>query len=194
MAFTTLSAVQQNLRMGSADAAVLSALIPRAQRIAERYCGVDSFEAADRVEYHDGQGAGVLLLRNVPVNAVASASLLHGTASSTIDTSAYTFDPDSGEFGLRAPIDPWAGGCRAVFPPGFRNVRVSYNGGYSAVPADMVQAGAELVVFLYRNGRTNQAMQSEQIGQYGYTRAGDGPGSLGKFMEARFGAWVRPGV
>jgi hypothetical protein len=200
LAITTLSAVQQNLRIGSTDAAILSALIPRATKIAERFCGVDSFEDATYTEYHDGECADRVVLKNIPVNSVTSAALVYGTASATIASTTYTFDPDTGELGFRGPSGhlawdmglPYGGGAR--FPAGFRGVRVTYNGGFSAVPADMTQAAAELVCLLYRNGNVNHAVQSESLGQYSYTRAGGGAGTLNDFLEERFGAWKRPGV
>jgi hypothetical protein len=201
VAVTTLSAVQRYLGIGSTDAALLSALIPIATKTAARWCGVDSFEAASYTEYHNGECADKVVLKNIPVNSVTSVAVVDGTASAAVGSTTYTTDTLAGILGFRGPSGPLAWdlslpmGQGGRFPDGFRNVKVVYSGGYSTVPADLNHAMVELVSQMYRARGVNQSLQSETIGQYSYTRAADtGATSINDFLESRFGAWKRPGV
>src|SRR5690606_20567214 len=77
------------------DAARSSAVIPLAGSRMARFVGVESFEAADYTELHGGEGSSSVVLRNVPVTAVASVALTDGTTDTVLDADSYTFDPES---------------------------------------------------------------------------------------------------
>lgn len=59
-----------------------------------------------------------------------------------------------------------------AWPRGRRNIRVIYTAGYTegAEPADVKQAVLDLIALKYR-GRGSEALQSQKIGDYSYTRA-----------------------
>jgi len=196
MALVTLSALQAVTGITD-DAARLSALIPIAESRMARFVGVESFEAADYTELHDGEGSSSVVLRNVPVNSVSSVALTDGDTDTELDPDSYTFDPESGELSLRGMV-PWelsdGTGDLARFPEGKRNVKVVYNGGYQTVPGWLQSACIDVVVWLYHNAARNPAVVSRRLGQFAEAFTGTaGEDGLSRLMADRLGG-VRPGV
>ena len=79
---------------------------------------------------------------------------------------------------LRVPNEPLEGydvdfdsGIIALFSHlwGWRNLYISYTGGYSTVPFDIVQACVKLVKYHDDSSEVDSAMRSEKLGDYGYT-------------------------
>jgi hypothetical protein len=101
--------------------------------------------ATDHVEWYDGTGSNVLVLKNWPVNSVASVSY------------------EGVEYSINSPTDFRTRGIRwgkdmivgsgVVFPKGKMVMRVQYNAGYSEVPDDIEQICTELVALSFKNGR-----------------------------------------
>lgn len=140
------------------DDHVLLPLLKAAEDKAKRYCGT-VLEAEDITEYHDGDGTGVVLLRNFPVNSVAT---VHDDIERSYDAAS-----------LVAATDYVVEACGKltldglVFDPGFKNVKVVYNAGYSAtvMPYDLKKAIANIAFadYLEANGSINMVEGDEFV-------------------------------
>lgn len=101
------------------------------------------FIAASYTEYYNGDGDVILILRKLPVNSITSIyDDLDRTFDETedqIDSSNYSVDSESG-------ILQFDG---AVMCKGVQNIRVIYNAGYNAVPANVQIACEKLVMADY---------------------------------------------
>jgi len=105
-------------------------------------------------ERHDG-GKSAVLLKNMPVTAVSSLSV-DGAALGSTD---YTYDTDSGIVKLVSG-NSFGGG------PG--SILVTYTGGYSTVPGDLVRAVKQLTAleyYLSGHGRKALAKRGESTGE-----------------------------
>lgn len=140
------------------DDHVLLPLLKAAEEKAKRYCGT-VLEAEDVTEYRDGDGTDVLLLKNYPVNSVASVyDDVDRTyaAASLIAAADYMFE-SSGRLILDA----------LVFNIGRQNVKVTYNAGYTAtaMPYDLKKAIANIAFadYLEANGSINMVEGDEFV-------------------------------
>jgi hypothetical protein len=84
------------------------------------------------------------------------------------------------------------------WPRGTRNVRVSYNAGYSTIPDAIQQAVSEVTRAAYLSFRLDPNMQSESLGGYSYTVAaekglqamsGATRANLAGYRDLALGAW-----
>lgn len=98
------------------------------------------------VEKHDG-GSNLIVLRKIPVASLTSAGYADGT---DLDTDDLDLDTDTG-------ILRWGYNTAGVFTAGSRYVTVTYQSGYSALPADLAHAVKELVRHLWQTQRGNNA-------------------------------------
>jgi len=134
----------------------LMAVLAAAQKYAEKYCGT-VLEAADVTEYHDGDGNQSVLLRNLPVNSIATVhddiDRVYGAAT-LIPASDYTFD-DNGI--LTLPL--------YVFTIGRNNIKVVYNAGFSDVPDDLKVAIGNIAFanYLEANGSINMVEGQDYV-------------------------------
>lgn len=172
MALATNTQVKDYLGVsGSTDDTLLTTLITRAQAMMERYCN-RIFEEDTYTEDHSG-GAATVQLKNTPVSAVTSVSSLDASGNATAyAATSYRFDGDTGiitltndeDFYFRDSVVGSSALEASSFPCGFKNIRVVYTGGYSSVPADLVQVCVEMAADLYQNRRLNPRMAQENIG------------------------------
>jgi hypothetical protein len=140
----------------------------------EGECG-RQFTTAVRAEYPRSFGTDRVFLTETPVRSISEVKVdterLFG-ADSILDPANYSFDPDSGEL-IRTD------GGR--FPEGTRFVKVTYEGGYDArnqtqpptsleMPEDLKDLVVRRIAARWNRG-TGEAMKSESIGSYSYTRA-----------------------
>ena len=103
--------------------------------------------------------------------AGADAVLATVTLFAADTASDYTYDYDTG----RLSIDPgwWAhwplepGGM----PSAVKSVLVEYTAGYATVPDDLQQACIDVSKMLFLDRRRDTGMQSENLGDYSYSRA-----------------------
>ena len=103
--------------------------------------------------------------------AGADAVLATVTLFAADTASEYTYDYDTG----RLSIDPgwWAnwpmepGGM----PSAVKSVLVEYTAGYATVPDDIEQATIEVAKMMFLDRRRDPSMQSENLGDYSYSRA-----------------------
>lgn len=170
--------------------------IASAQELLERACGrpAGGFESATWTQDFDSEGWESIQLPCAPVTSITSVSLRDGSGNlSALGASEYDFDA-AGRLHLLGGVnlDRWAPGRAAAwnldvgtqgggaygrtsrepgFPAGFKAVRVVYVGGYSAIPADLLQLVREMTAETLAAQGNDPTMQAESIGAYSYTKA-----------------------
>lgn len=190
--------------------AQLAVIIPAAQKLAEDYCDV-AFDSATFTEYLDGNDWTRICVKNPPIQSITSiASVFADGTSSTIDSTTYTYDAESGVVGFNpsnegfrtydnwgeadsgtATTAPWL--STPNFRKGFHNIKIIYVGGYGTYPASLKYA-----MYMLVDAMLSQALQtpgsagvytSERLGDYSYTR-GEVDGTS-KLVETLFYQWRR---
>lgn len=155
MAFPTLARVKEYLGVPTtetADDPFLNNLIAGAQAFVEGYCDRKFEQAAYTDEEHDGRDTDSIYTRQYPIVSVTSVKV-DDVALAAAD---YVVYKDEGR--IRKKAGAFAGASRDVAGvigdvrvPGVRNVKVTYSGGYAALPADLEQAAIELVKRKYQH-------------------------------------------
>lgn len=166
----------------------IGVLLTAAQSMMEEYCG-RAFESASYVEYIDGCGSDVLIVKNPPITALTyiKVHLTPGDSPTAVDTSLYTYSTDSTGIiryepttTARFAVDSYRDiqgdgfGIYPKFPKGFRSVEVSYTGGYTSgtMPAGVKLALYKIVDSLFAQTRADMSLNSETLGSYSYSRGG----------------------
>lgn len=142
MALATLAELKGYLSIPvtqtSADAELLRTL-EMASATAEQYVR-RKLELGQRTEIRSGSDGSELLLRDAPVTAVASLASAGSLILPSVDGGAgYVFD----ENGIY--LTGWQS-----FQFGRKNIVVTYTGGYSPIPADIVHAVIEIAAQAFR--------------------------------------------
>jgi len=147
-----------------ADEAALTALIDhlavQASDSVDLYCGRDFGLHEDVVERYDGSGRRRLRLKGWPIVSVASVEV--GGVSLTEDLE---YEVDAGP-GILERVDG------AVWPPGRRNVSVTYSYGYATPPGAIVSVVEDLVVGALTHAARNRATKgASSMSMDGYSVA-----------------------
>lgn len=118
--------------------AELERIIPAVQAFLEEECG-RMFEAADMTEYFDGdEWNHLLLVARPPINSIANL-WDDSTRLFTTPIAVGSYDIKDAKAGIVRLLD----GLR--FSCGQRNIKLTYNGGYTSIPVDLEQAAIEMV-------------------------------------------------
>ena len=169
---------------------LLNLLIAAVSEATEKYCNRE-FASASHVEYHDGLGLDYIMVKNPPITAIASLyddPNREYNADNLLDADdAYIYYGDEGRVQL-------VNG--RIFYDGSKNVKVTYTGGYSAIPDDVEQAAIHLTAKLFNISRKRaDGLASESLGSYSYSLAstrnliiGDG------LVETLLGAYRIPAI
>ncbi len=172
-----------------ATRADLDALIGAATVAIEKHCDRTFSFATEIAEYLDGNNRPTLWLARPPIAAILSVSV-NGVALDNTDGNAWTYDPNTGELirgeGQYDPrFAPW-------WAKGFRNVLVTYNGGFNPVPDDVKSAAVAMVKWITDAYRITGALSSEKIGDYQYAAApGAGfPASVAAILAPYRRTWI----
>jgi len=126
---------------------LIERLIDRTTSLLESYCD-RKFKARDYTnEEYDGDGTDYLLLDNYPVNSVDS--LYDDTtrvfnSSSLVDEDNYVIYSEEGKIGVVSITG--SPGFYAQFSEGKRNIRITYNAGYSSMPDDLKMIALEILI------------------------------------------------
>ena len=100
--------------------------------------------AQNYVEYYDGSGSELLILRNIPVNSVSKIEYYEGRINNVDIWTEWTQDNQYSR--LLIPKEKHGiileGG---IFIKGIQNFRITYNAGYATLPYDINLACKELV-------------------------------------------------
>lgn len=146
---------------------LLSRLVTKMSIWAQTYCE-RLFNAQDYTEYYSGDGSQELLVRNFPINSVASlyddTNREYG-ADTLISADDIIIQGDDYCFGKIELDDDW-------FNVGRKNIKITYNAGYSTVPADIEYAVQCLMMaaFLENTAGINQVVGEEVIYKPGKLR------------------------
>lgn len=116
----------------------LARLIESVQMFIEEECG-RVFEAADVTEYHDGdQWCQRILVARPPINSIVNL-WDDPTRVYATPLMATTYGIQSAKGGIVRLLDG------RTFSHGQRNIKITYNGGYTSIPMDLEQAVIEMV-------------------------------------------------
>jgi len=130
----------------SGDDSLLTNLINRVSTRIETYCR-RKFKVRSYTEYHDGDGSPEVLVDNYPIVSVDSLwddtdRAFTDSANDLIASGDYIKYETEGAIRLF--------NNETVFQTGWQNIKVTYSGGYTTIPADIEQASIDWVVTLYR--------------------------------------------
>jgi hypothetical protein len=132
----------------TSEDAIVSDLINECSVWINSYCNRKFINAAELTEYYDGDGTGILHVRQWPIVSITSLYSDYSrawTSDTAIDVSAdVQVDTESGSLTL------WNN--QTVFPRGTGNIRLIYRAGYtynSTVPYDLQLACRKQVAWKY---------------------------------------------
>lgn len=198
MALTTLAAIKAFLNIPASNTTQddwLTALQEAAEQTIKSYCNRD-FESATYTEYYTGTGLRTFTLRQTPVSSITSLYLdqsgnfglnpdgSFAATSLLVQGTDYVLDlnPSSGrsDTGIVFRIN-------TVWPRFYReyyigrmagrlyssegNIKVTYQAGYTSIPADIQYAVAYLTSYMRRNIGSGAPLAKEKIGDYSYELA-----------------------
>lgn len=173
---------------GTGNDAAITLMLAQAEAMVRRYAGRDltnGFESANRTETYNGDGAAVLQLREWPVTTVTTVEERDRAGTwTTLDADEYRVDTRTGQLYRlgatwgRIVSDFIGGGNNPAFgvSPAWSadpaSVRVTYTGGYSTIPADIVAVVYMLIDYKLANAGGNPSATSETIGVYSVSTSG----------------------
>lgn len=150
--------------------------------------GNPCFLVDTRTEYYNGLYGPDVVLRASPIVEVDSVYTVESDGSETlVDDDEYRVDPSSGVLHLLGEDWAWDTGLvraigeggpsygfgpRRAFVAGFRNIKVTYEGGYTVVPPDLRRVATKMVVDEYLNRRTNRMMALDVAGSRSVSQRG----------------------
>lgn len=146
---------------GTGEDSNLSALITRCGVAFARWCGypgnVPSMEAASYVSYVDGSGSRDLVLPVWPVNSITSIY-----DDNTLDFTSSTYLVSSSDYMLLEEkyVRLKSTAIHGRWQSGSKNIKVSYNAGYSSIPDDLKQLCMHQVKSIWQS-RHSQGIANE---------------------------------
>lgn len=142
--------------------ALIEFFINASSEMLERECDRVLKAQTGLVEYQDGRGQNIILLKQYPVITVDELSVDNDSKFgplTQLDPTEYDVTDDQNAVVL-------LGG---VFQKGYRNIRIEYSAGYATVPSDLEHACLWLV-FWYNStrnaqdiGRTSKSKEGETV-------------------------------
>jgi len=148
------------LESEAALASLVEDLIEQASGIVDQYCGRDFDHYADVSERHDGTGRRRLRLKGWPIISVTSVAVGGTALTEGVD---YEVLPGPG---ILERVDG------AVWPPGRRNISVTYSHGYATSPGAIAGVVEDLVVGALTNAARNRAVKgASSMSMDGYSVA-----------------------
>ena len=150
--------------LGLADddalASLVEDLIEQASSIVDQYCGRDFDHYADVSERHDGSGRRRLRLKGWPIISVTSVAVGGVALAEGVD---YEVLPGPG---ILERVDG------AVWPPGRRNISVTYSHGYATSPGAITGIVEDLVAGALTHAARNRATKgASSMSMDGYSVA-----------------------
>jgi len=166
----TLARAKLNPALASVDETYLAILITAASTQIQRWCN-RCFVSQVFNERLDGEGDQTIFLPNFPITDIDVVDFieLDGTIESVmIATDNFTKFFILGNGGEISFLN--SNPSRFInFPRGFKNVKITFTGGFSPVPEDVQEACAEQIVFINEQGSAQSSVASEKLGDYAKT-------------------------
>jgi hypothetical protein len=173
---------------GTGSDAAITLMLAQAEAMVRRYAGRDmtnGFESSNRTETYNGDGSAVLQLREWPITTLTTVEERDRAGTwTTLDADEYRVDTRTGQLYRlgatwgRIVSDFVGGGNNPSFgvSPAWSadpaSVRVTYTGGYTTIPADIVAVVYLLIDHKLANAGSDQTLTSESIGVYSKSRGG----------------------
>lgn len=161
---TTLEDLKKYLGITTTDNdELLLMLIEQATRVIESLTGKKFVEVIGVKEVISGQGEQRVNLKNYPLTDTTVRKLEQSLANTNeedwkeVDQKNYWVDESAGIIA-----------ANFKFIHGFDNYRFTYSYGYKNVPSDIQLAG-HIIISSFFNGRGNETISSERIGDYAIT-------------------------
>lgn len=147
------------------EKALIDALIAVANDYLETKEFNRTFSATDYTdESHDGNGWEFFFVKNPPINSLTNVKIVTYYSDAeevvTYTSGALLYQASSGIVQFRNR------GC--IWPCGFQNIRVTYNGGFTTVPPAIEQIAANFVLQNFDPRLVVESLQKERIGDYFY--------------------------
>ena len=153
MSFCTLARAKLHPAATQLGDTLLQALLDAATEKISTLCGSQNFVAANVVdEYRNGDGGMSIFVEQLPLNSVAALTIINGDGTTeSIDLLDVAFNSATGEVRVQ--------GGAVLFPEGWRNIRISYNGGWAACPGPIIEANVELALVLAEAASTSNSLR-----------------------------------
>ena len=178
--YTTVSNVREETQIDYRDIGfedethyedLLDELILYAERIIDNYCEVPSgfFVAGGLAivdEYHDHGGSGVIYLQYYPI--IVTALSVNTAIITAVPTWVLLTAHPAATSDYIAYLEYWHQGKVYIYNQAptlaYRSIKVSYNAGYAAIPADVTQITNEIVANIVR-GILKRRLTPQDISQ-----------------------------
>jgi hypothetical protein len=160
-ALTTLATAKDFLEIAVSNTSQdtrIERFINAASAMIEQYCS-RRFKVQTFIEVHDGRSSQSILLHNWPAQKPSEVNIDPSWAfgpSTALAVDTFTV-MDNGWLTLRS----------SIFPRGVQNIKITYQAGYSTVPADLEEIALMLVEYLYqhRNDRRSGIKSKSKSGE-----------------------------
>ena len=167
------------------DTQLTAALQASENMIRQKTCRPLGFTSQAITEYLDGENYDKLVVKYPPIDGAETITV--SVAGTTVASTEYTIDADKGFIGFKSTyLAGWYSGANTMnramprlssypepnFGGGFRQVQVTYTGGYEA--ADMpegLKMAANLLAASFFAQKNGVALKTHQLGQHSWTRA-----------------------
>lgn len=155
----------------------LQTLMNQASAVVKEYIGRD-IESATYTEFYDGDGYRDIGLRQRPVTAITSVWIdpegYYGDGSGSFTTSDLQVAGEDYALVRNNLTLSKTGLLRwGRWPRGTGNIKVTYVGGYTTVPADIQLAVHQVAAWIRKTAEHGgSSLASENLGDYGYALGG----------------------
>jgi len=161
----------------AAEQSAIDALISAASEYIEEQLCYRKFLAADYTdEKQDGNGWDSIFVKNIPLNSIVDIDLITynavtgDTETTTYGTAKFSSNTKTGEIRFKPDVQLETA---KIFPEGFQNIHISYNGGYASVPQPIQMLCADFVIQMYNDEELVGALEREKLGDYSYSKGKD---------------------
>lgn len=190
MAIVDTETALDYLKLGSPtedEETVLAAICDQISEAVEDYCG-RMFELSTFTEDHDGSGTRILMLRQYPIDDIATVKRTKADAANTVVTvvsAEYTINDESGILTMH-PVNHVDS---AIWVKGEQNYEIVYDAGYSDddMPNGIVGACNIWIATVFQKAKHNLfAVQSSSIGDETINYTNDAMPPMAKSMLTKW--------
>ncbi len=159
----------------SNEQAQVDALIDVATEYIEKYCNRIFLQATYTDEIQDGTGEKSIFVANPPIQSLTDIDIIvqseSGDTTSTFLATKFDYESKTGE--IRFKPDTFLNTAGGVFSKGFQNIKITYSGGWVAVPQSIQLIAAEFVKERFDPTLVEDTLEREKLGDYFYAKSKD---------------------
>lgn len=154
--------------LSPASQAQVVALIAVATDLIEKRCW-RKFAKADYEEKSNGTGQNIAFVANPPINVLNSIFFVDSIDGEETEvlTAHFHFNFKTGEIRW-TPYSDSSSKFLGIFPEGFRNILISYNGGFDPIPEGIQYLCASMVLSAYNPSLSPINLESKKLGDFYY--------------------------